>query len=104
MSLRDYRPDYHPYEEPLPKEKQATFKEYKVKNQYQERLKEILFFVNISIFSVITVIASYIYLSLKFPTFLAFGLAILTSMGGLKLVQLGMRAQYKRLRQKKYNR
>lgn len=101
MALRDYRPDYYPYEDSHPKETQATFQEYKVKNQHHERLKEILFFMNISIFSVITVIATYIYLSLNVPTFFAFVLAILTGVSGLKLVQLGMRTQYKHMKSKK---
>ncbi|MER0122691.1 DUF3270 domain-containing protein [Streptococcus sp. ZJ93] len=88
MALRDYRPDYYHYHETIPKEKpQATYQTYQATNSGKERLKEFLFFLNIAIFSVITVIAAYIYLSNHVPIFLAFLLAIATGLVGLKLVQ-----------------
>ncbi|MGT2951515.1 hypothetical protein BU202_10070 [Streptococcus cuniculi] len=89
MALRQYRPDHYQYDESIPKEKQqATYQAYHVTDPARERIKEFFFFLNIAIFSVITVIATYIYLSNGVPIFLAFILAILTGLVGLKLVQL----------------
>lgn len=101
MALRQYRPDYHPYEKHSPKEKQATYHTYQAKNPHQERLKEVLFFVNIMIFSILTVIATYIYLCMKLPAFVAFLLAIVTGGIGLRLVQIGLKTYFTKLKQKK---
>ena len=101
MALRQYRPDTHPYENSLPKEKQATYQTYQASNPHQERLKELLFFVNIVLFSIITVMAAYIYLSFQIPVFIAFLMAIVTGFIGLRLVQALMRRKYKQITQKK---
>ncbi|MBF0819347.1 DUF3270 domain-containing protein [Streptococcus acidominimus] len=92
MALRQYRPDYYQYDESIPKEKQqAAYQAYHATNPNKERVKEFFFFLNIAIFSVITVIATYIYLSNKIPVFLAFLLAIATGLIGLKFVQFLIR-------------
>lgn len=88
MALRQYRPDDNQYDESIPKEKQqATYHAYHARNQNEERIKELFFFLNIAIFSIITVIAAYCYLSNHIPVFLAFILAIATGLIGLKLVR-----------------
>lgn len=88
MALRQYRPDHYQYDDSIPKEKQqATYQTYHVANPNRERIKELLFFLNIAIFSVITVIAAYIYLSNRIPVFLAFLLAIATGLLGLNFIR-----------------
>ncbi|MGT2799645.1 DUF3270 domain-containing protein [Streptococcus marmotae] len=95
MALRDYRPDSYYYDETIPKEKQqATYQAYQATNPAKERLKEFFFFLNIAIFSIITVIAAYIYLSNHVPIFLAFLLAIVTGLIGLKLVQFFIKKKF----------
>lgn len=102
MALRQYRPDQ--FEEYIPQEKQASYQEYQERNTRKEQLKEVLFFINIAIFSILTVISAYIYLSLDIPAFFAFILATATGLLGLKLVQKGLKANYERLQQKKRGR
>lgn len=101
MALRQYRPDQHPNEETLPYENQAPYQEYESKQEHTERLKDVLFFVNIVLFSICSVLSTYVYLSWNLPTFLAFGLGTVTGFIGLRLVQKGIRTQYKRIRMKK---
>ena len=104
MALRQYRPDQSPYENIPPKEKQVTYQEYQKRNYHTEQLKEVLFFVNIGIFSILTVFAANIFLALNLPTFLAFVLAAIAGAVGLRGIQLVVRAQFKRIRKKKLNR
>ncbi|MBF0787620.1 MULTISPECIES: DUF3270 domain-containing protein [unclassified Streptococcus] len=88
MALRQYRPDHYEYDNSIPKEQQqATYQAYHATNPNKERINEFFFFLNIAIFSVITVIATYIYLSNHVPVFLAFILAIATGLFGLKFIQ-----------------
>ena len=47
MALRQERPDQSLYEEHLPKEQQATYQEYQARKPYENRLRELLFFVNL---------------------------------------------------------
>lgn len=95
MALRHYRPEDHQYEEYVPQEQQATYQTYQKQDTGKERFREFLFFVNVALFSIITVLSSYVYLSFKLPTFLAFLLAIATGAVGLKLIQAGIRKQFK---------
>lgn len=99
MALRQPRPDQ--YEEYIPKEQQAYYQEYQVKSAAKERLKDLLFFVNIALFSVLTVIATYIYLYLQVPVFLAFVLGIVTGFASLRLVQSILRVRYKKAKRMK---
>lgn len=103
MALRDYRPEQYDYEEYIPKEKQATYQEYQVRKPYENRLRDLLFFLNIAIFSILTVMTTYVYLSMKIPVFLAFILGIATGFVGLRVIQIAMRNYYMRLKQKKRN-
>lgn len=88
MTLKQYRPEHDQYDELIPKEKQqANYQAYQTTHPSKERIKEFFFFLHIAIFSVITVIAAYIYLSNKVPVFLAFFFAMMTGLIGLKLIQ-----------------
>ncbi|HFI0119754.1 TPA: DUF3270 domain-containing protein [Streptococcus suis] len=98
MALKQYQSQKYQYEEYNPKEKKALFQSYQVKNPNYERISELLFFINIVLFSLITVISCYIYLSLDMPVFPAFILASATGFIGLRLVQFGLKQNYKRLK------
>lgn len=91
MALRHYQSQEYQYEEYIPKEKNTTVQAYQVKNTKKERINELLFFVNIVLFSLITVISSYIYLALDIPVFLALALASATGLIGFRLVQVGLK-------------
>ncbi|MFX3814474.1 DUF3270 domain-containing protein, partial [Streptococcus suis] len=77
------------------KEKKANFQTYQAKNTNKERLKDLLFFVNIAFFSLITVIASYVYISVGIPVFVAIILASATGFLGLRLFQIGLMKKFK---------
>lgn len=91
MALRHYQSQEYQYEEYIPKEKNTTVQAYQVKNAKKERINELLFFVNIVLFSLITVISSYIYLALDIPVLLALALASATGLIGFRLVQVGLK-------------
>lgn len=98
MALRQYRPEDYQYEEYIPKEKQVQYRAYQRQYPQNERLNEFLFFANIALFSIITVLATYAYLSFKIPTLLAFIMAIVTGLIGLRGIQFFIKKQ---LRQSK---
>lgn len=95
MALRQYQSHDYQYEDSIPKEKQARFQTYQSKNLKNDRVKELLFFVNLVLFSLITVISSYVYLSLDIPVFPALCLASATGFIGLRLVQIGLKKKFK---------
>lgn len=101
MALRQYRPDHYQYEESVTKEQQIRYQAYETTNPNKERLKELIFFVNIVLFSILTVFSAYSYLSIGTPTIIAFALAIITGFIGLRLVRFGLQKQHKRIQQKK---
>lgn len=104
MALRQYRPEQSPYEEYSPKEQQATYQEYQPLKKHENRLKDLLFFVNIAIFSIITVMATYVYLSMNFPSFLSLVLGMATGFIALRVIQIAMRNHYAHLKRKKRGR
>ncbi|MGT2910564.1 DUF3270 domain-containing protein [Streptococcus cameli] len=101
MALRQQRPDQYQYEEYIPKEKQAKYQEYSIQHSHTNRLKEVLFFVNVVLFSILTVLTTYVYLSMKIPVFLSFVLGIATGLIGLRVIQIAMRNHYFRMKQKR---
>ena len=101
MALRDYRPKQYDYEEYIPKEKQATYQAYQARKPHENRLRDLLFFLNIAIFSILTVMTTYVYLSMKIPVFLAFILGTATGFIGLRVIQIAMRNHYVRMKQKR---
>ncbi len=48
--------------------------------------------------------ATYVYLSMKFPAFLAFVLGIATGFLALRVIQIALRKQYNRMRIKRRSR
>lgn len=98
MALRQYRPDL--YEEIPPKETEVSYHSYRGRHAHINRLKELLFFAHIAIFSILTVFATYIYLSLSIPAILAFALGMGTSLSSLHLVRSLIKRYATRHRQK----
>ena len=101
MALRQERPDQSLYEELLPNEQQATYQEYQARKPHENRLRDLLFFVNLAIFSIISVMATYVYLSMKFPAFLAFVRGMATGFLALRVIQIALRKQYNKMRNKR---
>lgn len=99
MPARKYRPDQYLYEESSPKEKKVSYQAYRFPSPNKELLKEFLFFVNIVVFCILTVLSAYFYLSIGTPTFLAYLFAIATGFVGLRFVQ--SRLKKKRRKQEK---
>ncbi|WP_105123071.1 DUF3270 family protein [Streptococcus suis] len=97
MALRQYRPDQIPTEEYIPKEKQAPYKAYQARESSLPRINELLFFVNIVVFSILTVLATYVYLSLNIPAFLSFCLAIPSGFIGMQLLKYSSNKIFKRI-------
>lgn len=97
MALRQYRPDQ--YEEYIPKEKQVSYQAYQTTKPTQQRIQELVFFVNVVLFAVLTVIATYVYLSLKIPAFFAMLFALPTGGIGHALIRGVFRLQLKQLKQ-----
>lgn len=50
MALRHHQSHEYQYEEYIPKEKQTNFQTYQARSTNKERIKELLFFVNIVFF------------------------------------------------------
>lgn len=101
MAQRHYQSHEYQYEEYIPKEKQATYQTYQARNNRNDRVKELLFFVNIVLFSLLTVISSYIYLALGMPVFVALTLASVTGFIGLRLIQIGLKKTFRPKQNKK---
>lgn len=100
MALRQYRPEDYQYEEYIPKEKQVQYQAYHRQYPQKERVMEFIFFANIALFSIITVLSTYTYLSFKIPTLLAFLLAIATGLIGLRIVQFLIKKQLRNSQKK----
>ena len=85
MAQRHYQSHEYQYEEYIPKEKQASYQTYQARNTKNYRVKEL----------VLTVISSYIYLSLGMPVFIALTLASVTGFIGLRLIQIGLKKKFR---------
>ena len=79
--LQSYEVDY---QEEL-SQQVPRYQDYTPEAQSDTNLKEILFFVNITIFCICIAIFSFIFLALKFSTALAFAAAIGSSLLVLKI-------------------
>ena len=79
--LQSYEVDY---QEEL-SQQVPCYQDYTPEAQSDTNLKEILFFVNITIFCICIAIFSFIFLALKFSTALAFAAAIGSSLLVLKI-------------------
>lgn len=79
------------FEEYIPKESTASFAQYQTSAHDKERIKEVIFFLNIAIFSIGTVLFSYIFLSHRVPGVISFCLAVIFSAFSMTLVRSAFR-------------
>ncbi|HFU3707511.1 TPA: DUF3270 domain-containing protein [Streptococcus suis] len=103
MVLRNYQSHENQYEETIPKEKKNRFQSFQFEDIQKARVQELLFFVNLVLFSLITVISSYIYLALGVPVFPAMLLASVTGFIGLRLIQFGLKKKFRPKQTRKQN-
>lgn len=80
MALREYKSmeDYR-YQE-VPETNQVTYTDYNPETEQVPLLSELFFFINVSVFCLLTILFSFLFLSMKLHTFLAFTLAIVASL------------------------
>lgn len=88
MALRQYQPELY---DDSPKERQATYQAYTPQQTVRQDVKDILFFTNIALFSILTVLSTTIYLSLEIPAVFALLLGMATSFGALTLIRWGFK-------------
>ena len=86
MALRDYQryQEDYVYQE-LPEEQLPLYQEYIPESDVAPKLSELLFFFNIATFCVLTAIFSFVFLSFKLNTFIAFALALILSFTTIQL-------------------
>lgn len=87
MPVPHYRSDNTQYDVHSPKETTPAYHTYQATPTVHQRFKELLFFIHIVLFSLITVLAAYTYLSMNIPQFFAFLLAGTTGCIGLGLIK-----------------
>lgn len=83
MPVRDYKQykdsvDYN-YQQ-VQQEQAPLYQEYLPEAEITPKLSELFFFLNIAMFCVLTVLFSFVFLSVKMNTFAAFALAITASL------------------------
>ena len=78
--------DYY-YQE-IESEQTPLYQEYLPEAETSPRLSELFFFLNIAVFCVLTVLFSFLFLSLKMNTFMSFTLAIASSLISIQSYRL----------------
>lgn len=76
MALRDYKYEYDEEVQTPVVVETSSYEDYQETDEHGQKLKDLLFFLNIAIFSVVAVLATFIFLSLKMNSVLAICLAI----------------------------
>lgn len=83
MALRDYKYDEFPNEQAYP-EPAASYQDYQTDDDTSSQLNDLLFFVNVAIFAIASVLAVFILSALNVHSLVAFALAIPLGILGLK--------------------
>ena len=86
MTARKYQSYQEDYTY-LEQEQYPLYQDYIPEAKTNPNLKELLFFVNIATFCILTALFSFLFLSIKVNTFLAFTLAIAVSLMCIKVQQ-----------------
>ncbi|MGO5580162.1 DUF3270 domain-containing protein [Streptococcus milleri] len=86
MTARKYQSYQEDYTY-LEQEQYPLYQDYIPEAKTNPNLKELLFFVNIATFCILTALFSFLFLSIKVNTFLAFTLAIAVSLVCIKVQQ-----------------
>ena len=90
MTARKYQSYQEDYAY-LEQEQYPIYQDYIPEAKTNPSLKELLFFVNIATFCILTALFSFLFLSIKINTFLAFALAIAVSLACIKVQQTFIR-------------
>ena len=90
MTARKYQSYQEDYTY-LEQEQYPLYQDYIPEAKTNPNLKELLFFVNIATFCILTALFSFLFLSIKVNIFLAFALAIAVSLVGIKVQQTFIR-------------
>ena len=90
MTARKYQSYQEDYTY-LEQEQYPLYQDYIPEAKTNPNLKELLFFVNIATFCILTALFSFLFLSIKVNTFLAFTLAIAVSLVCIKVQQTFIR-------------
>ena len=90
MTARQYQSYQEDYTY-LEQEQYPLYQDYIPEAKTNPNLKELLFFVNIATFCILTALFSFLILSIKVNTFLAFTLAIAVSLVCIKVQQTFIR-------------
>ena len=90
MTARKYQSYQEDYTY-LEQEQYPLYQDYIPEAKTNPNLKELLFFVNIATFCILTALFSFLFLSIKVNTFLAFTLAIAVSLACIKVQQTFIR-------------
>ncbi|KXT84372.1 DUF3270 domain-containing protein [Streptococcus panodentis] len=84
MPVRKYQqyddPTDYNYQQEIEFEQTPLYQEYLPEAETSPRLSELFFFLNIAVFCVLTVLFSFVFLTMKMNTFMAFTLAIASSL------------------------
>ena len=91
MPVRKYQQYDDPtdyYYQEIESEQTPLYQEYLPEAETSPRLSELFFFLNIAVFCVLTVLFSFVFLSLKMNTFMSFTLAIASSLISIQSYRL----------------
>ncbi|MDQ8692142.1 DUF3270 family protein [Streptococcus sp. IsoGale022] len=91
MHVRKYQQYDDPtdyYYQEIESEQTLLYQEYLPEAETSPRLSELFFFLNIAVFCVLTVLFSFVFLSLKMNTFMSFALAIASSLISIQSYRL----------------
>ena len=88
MAVRKYQEydyqDYNYYQENTQTQKEKAYQNYSLETEAAPKLKELLFFVTIAAFCILTILFSFVFLSLQMHTFFSVGLAIAASLATIQ--------------------
>ena len=80
--------EYDYVEVPLQQENTTTNYDFNLDTEPAPQLSELLFFLNIAVFCVLTVLFSFVFLSMKMNTFFPFASAIACSLGSIQAFRI----------------
>ena len=93
MAIRKYesfdQEDYL-YQEEIKQNQTPLYQEYLPEAETGPKLSELLFFVNITAFCILTILFSFVFLSFKMHTFFSVGLAVAASLATIQAYRLVM--------------
>lgn len=95
MALREYK---YREEELTQKTESVTYEAYQENDEHSQQIKELMFFINIAVFAIATVLAVFIFLTFNLNSIMSFVLALPTGLVALQLFRLGLKQHHKNKR------